>query len=364
MSVDIPQFNQRIGVRRQVTEGVDPIVNGDDAFYELGIYTTSWGKFPVVESNIKQFWRGLNFNPYHIKVSGTKVVGAVSFIPVNGLPIAYIMSQGSNGISEAGGVFTITGINKGFLDVFVIRYRSDNDQNRIQRSAIDCKFVTLTFSIEPDLPNQPMAMLLGYIGSQVRAIQASTTDALPIQPTGSSTNEFFVDQGTFRFDWDSTLDGNGVYSSAGTDLTPYLKLISCTIDIDTRTFKPTSQHFPKRIVNAIRIVTLAFKLRRTDETSFFDDYHGTTVDGTTPNDDSQAGVSYALGSAFKPISFKINNEDANYIQMDLTDVAVVKMELNDADPEKEEEPWYDIICTSKKPVFSTKDGVLNALYGL
>ena len=169
------------------------------------------------------------------------------------------------------------------------------------------------------------------------------------------------------------LDANGQYDSGGggtdLDLIPYLISLTQGIDVQTRPMKVITVHYQSFLVNGNRTFSFMIKLRRTDETSIFDHYVGTTVDGTVANDDSQAGKSYAGTAAFKNMHFKIFAKNAagavvNYIQMDYKDVGITRIEMNDVDPESDEEAYYDITCIATSGVPTTKDEVPTALYGI
>lgn len=346
---------------------VDLNVVGESTFYEFGIYTTSWGKFPVLESELKQYFKGLQFNAYQQKVASTRVNVPISFIPVNGLMFKFVMAKEGSGVVHAGGVFRIDGILFGFLDTYVIRYRSDNDQDRIQRSCVGSKFLSLNYSLDFDNPNDPMAAQLVALSRRMDAIQSSSSAANPTQPANS--NQFFIDDNT-KVLWDVDLTANGQYVNTGTDLdlVPYLISLTQSIDVQTKPAKILTVHHLSYLTNGNRIFSFNMRLRRTDETSVFDHYVGTTVDGTVGNDDSQAGKSYAGTAAFKNMHFKIfakdsNGDVVNYIQMDYKDVGIVRIEMNNVDPEGDEEAWYDITCIATSGVPTTKDEVPAALYG-
>lgn len=368
MSDAIQQFTQRIGFKAEAIDGTDTITSGSPTFYEFGIYTTSWGKFPVLVSTLKQYFRGLQFNPYQQKVSSTLVTGAISFWPVNGLMFYLILGRTGSGVTHAAGVFRINGITSGFLQPFVVRYRSDNDVARIQRSCVGSKFLALNYSLNFDDHNDPLTAQFTHNSRIMQAIQAGTSSANPSQPANS--NRFLIDDNT-KVRWDVTIDGNGQYSGDATgvvDLVPYLISLVQSIDVFAKPQKIVTNHFPSYITNGNRLFGFRMRLRRTDETKIFDHYVGTTVDGTPGNDDSQAGKSYAGLAAFKNMHFKIFALDSggsvvNYLQVDYKDIGIARIELNNADPESDEESWYDITCIATSGVVTTKDEVAPALYG-
>lgn len=368
MSDAILQHTQRIGWREEAADGTDPITSISLTFYEFGIYTTTWGKYPVLQSELKQYYRGLQFNAYQQRVASTVVVGSISYIPVNGLMFYRLMAINGAGVTHAAGVYRINGITSGFLNTYTTRFRSDNDQDRIQRSCIGTKYQSLTFSINFDEQLDPMAMSEVLTARRMDAIQSSSLAALPSQPANS--NPFYIDTNT-KLLWDCDIDANGQYVNTGTDLDliPYMIHLTATIDVQMKPSKVVTVHYQTFLLNGPRIYSIQMKLRRTDETSIFDHYVGTTVDGTVVNDDSQAGKSYAgLSTAFKNMHFKIFAKNAagavsNYIQMDWQTIGITRIEMNDADPEQDEESWYDITMIAIAGVPTTKDEVAAALYG-
>ena len=368
MSDAILQHTQKIGWREEAADGTDPITSGSPTFYDFGTNTTSWGKYPVLASELKQYYRGLQFNAYQQRVASTIVTGFVSHIPVHGLPFYKLMAKNGSGVTHAAGVFRINGITSGFLNTYTTRFRSDNDQDRIQRSCIGAKFQSLIFSINFDEQLDPMAMSEVFTARRMDAIKSSSSAANPSQP--ANENPFYIDTNT-KLLWDCNIDSNGQYTSGGTDLDliPYMIHLTGTIDVQLKPSKIVTVHYQTFLLNGPRIYSIQIKLRRTDETSIFDHYCGTTVDGTVGNDDSQAGKSYAgLSTAFKNMHFKIfakdsNGDVVNYIQMDWQTIGITRIEMNHADPEQDEESWYDITMIAISGVPTTKDEVAATLYG-
>lgn len=368
MSDVIPQLTQDIGIREQAAKETDPITSGDPVFYKLGLYTKSWGKYPSLVSDIVQHLRGTSFNPVSQRISKTAVAGVPNFTWANGLPFYWIMGRNGSGVFHDTGVFRIDGITSGLLNDWVVRYRSDNDLDRIQRVCIDSKISRITGSLDFDKPNEPMAGSMAFQSRIMKAIESGSGAAVSSQP--GNGEQYFIDDDT-KLLWDVSLDSNGQYTSGGTDLDlkKYAIEFTFAIDVITRPLKIVTQHFPAFIVNGYRLFSWHLKIRRTDETSIFDHYVGTTVTGSGGSDNSQAGLSYAGSSAFKNMHFKIFAKDSNgdtginYIQLDLTSCAIGQLEMNHVDNTEDEEPWYDMNGFALFGVPTTKDEVDASLYG-
>ena len=374
MSSNILQLNQDIGWQRQAASETDPITSVDPIFFKFGKYTSSGNKFPKQISEIALHYRGTSRKPYNKRVSKTNVAGGFNYSWTNGLPFFMILAKEESAPGEedggvvetSDGVFRIDGYPIGFLEEYVIRYRSDNDQNRIQRVCIDSRISRVVGSVDFDDPTAPFAGGITFM-SKLMTIISSGSDAA-VSSQAANNNEFFLDPNTI-LKWGTTLNANGQYSSGGLDLTPYAIEFSFACDVLAKPLKIITQHFPTFIATGRELWSWHLKIRRTDETSMFDHFLGTTVTVTGASDNSQAGLSYAGSEAFKNLSFKIFAKNAagavaNYIQLDLEGCSIGEMDMNFVDETETEEAYYDFTGFALNGVPTIVDECEEVEYGI
>ena len=342
------QRSQEIGWRYQPTVNVDPIVDTDEDINEFGEMTQSWGKFPILETEILASRNGTTYDAASHNVANTKVIGIIGFNAYNGLPF-YMMNcrhesgtgMNDGGVNAAAEVYTITPITSGELDVYTIRYHSDNASARIRKSITDCKFNSLSMTLDLTQGRLPLNYTMGFQGGLMSPIQPDTNDYSMIHP--DSLEKLFF--------WDQSV--NSIFEFDSVDLSDLLLNFNYTQTNLNQQSWIKNQHYPKYTITSDRIHTVTFTLERRDNTDVFDDYMAQAGQSAEPDDD------------FKDLKFKIRNANSKYIQTTFGEVAITKISMNNAIIEKKEIPTYEIVATPRTIAPVIKDGITTLdYYGL
>ena len=342
------QRAQEIGWRYQPTENVDPIVSDDKNINEFGEFAQSWGKFPILENELIAAYNGTTYDAAILGTANTRVMGIIGFNAYNGIPF-YMMNcrhesgpaQNDGGVVAAAEVYTITPIVDGELDAYCIRYHSDNESARIRKSITDCKFNSLSMTLDLTQGQFPLNYTMGFQGGLMSPIQAGTDDYSMVYPN-SLEKLFFWDQSVNSiFEWDSV------------DLSDLLLNFNYTQTNLNRQSWIAGQHYPKYTITSNRVHTLTFTLERRDNTDVFDDYM------------AQAGQFAAPADDFKNLKFKIPNALDKYIECTYGEVGIKTISMNHAMLNKKEIPTYEVVATARTIAPVIKDGITTLdYYGL
>ena len=338
--VDQPHDIQTIGIKEETTEGDDVITSDAVPYYEIGLYNTSWGKFPRMRQEIMQKYKGGSYDPYYLSVSKSEVFGQLTNIPSNGWLNYFMMARAGVGVSSAGGIHTVTGINNGKVAPFTTRWESHNSVNGLRMSALGSRALSYSISLDLVQPDMYLSSIFNFQARRLANSPVQTTYPPVYADAGSfdSQRPYMVDS-NFEVLWD--VGGDNV------NITDYLKGFTYTLDTFNRFGHIKGQKYPKWVLQGNRTHSVSFTMDRTDETSVFDDF-----------------LAQPTANVFKDMSFKIYNTSANYQKHNFTDVAIVECDMNHAYQNGGENPVYEIVAVVRNNVMNIKDGVPAALYGV
>jgi len=347
---------QEIGWKRNDgTFGDDPIVDGDETFYEFFDYATPFGDFPNMDTEIFQSYNGGSYDPASQTVASTKSSGSIAGIMINGLPFYFLncRKESTPGLEDGGVVddggspptYTITPITNGEVSDYGVRYHTGNQVNVIRKTLPGVRYNSFTMSIDNTTKRSPLAATIGLLGLIPKDIQVNTLDYVLEKPDDLDT----------YFYWDNTAGSLLTWDLNGTPLELKEEMLSFAYTEDTlnRLTKISGQHYPNRNVTGDRIHIINMVIERRDSTKLFDDYL------------DQSGINAIPADDFKDLRFKISNALGRYIQCDFLTLGITSCKMNNAMIENKQTSTYQITALAKAIAPVIQDGITTKdFYGI
>ena len=328
---DIPHIIQNFGIKYEQTEGVDPII-ADEDYYKIGLYNTSWGKFPIVKYDAYQQW----FNDYQAEVlhiSKASIIGQLTNLPINGLGLYLILSKDGSGVSILNSVKTITPPSVE-TQSFTARFESsDVDGNGIFKSVTGSRMMSYSESIDLQNPNMFLSSVFSFQSKNI-ANSAVLTNKSPVNP------------GTVELPYKKDSNTNITFDSV--DITKYVLNYTHTIETFNRFTHLKDDVFPSFLKNGTRTYTMGLTMWRTETTdAIYENFVSQTRDGTYPS-----------------MSFKIYQDANHYRKHSFSKVVPISIDMNHANINNQEKATYTITAVVIPECYEIYDDLANSFYGV
>lgn len=328
---------QDLGFLWQSANGVDPITSGV-TYYSLGKYAMGLGNFPNPLNNIKQYYKGGQFNAYLSLVSDIKYMPQLAFQPNNAYTLFMALAKRGTGISFSGNVGTITPINEE-TQRYAIRWQSYDGTNGVHKTVLDN--VTLSYALTIDL-QRPQEYLTAVNTSYALSMNDSSVP-------GDNPPDYDFG-GRSRYKRDSNL--SIVYDPSGDNVSFGEWATEFTFQVDNfnRTDYLRNVNTPYSHVMGNRTYSFTVAMIRNSTTD--DIYEALLGNSSSDYDD------------LPDFKFRIHNSSSEYIQLNLSKIHLLNPVSNYAVFRNNDVSLYKFDFLADDLTVEFVDGINSAWYGV
>ncbi len=294
----------------------------------------------------QQAWFASRMNahqPNTLELGKTSAFNVITFAPVNGLFWYYFYGDAAS----VGGLHTV-----GSLDTTAhktLTYRAEDragtapTYDEIVGNYVQS--VNYLHDFTKKTSYSQMTMALSGIRLETAESNAAHNQANIKYPTNDGATEksaLYKYDSNFKFLWDVTLDGNGVYSSGGDDYDAHVQNFNFTAGKIVQPTNVLNQAEVEELIPGEITNILTFRLNRGPDSSIWADFKARSK---------------------KHCHYKIYQTASEYLQLDFKDVAINRIIRPWNQKENNLSPYYQIEAEVTTVVPNIDDDVSDSFYG-